>query len=269
MIGRISIAALALLSASTFFTQEKAARGSNINFETMRKDLETMRRILGQDIRGTTRTSGTGNFTMVDELTYFSSEGTSDAAYVPGIGALFTARVNIPLVGPSPADEAKDTKPPSRWDDVRAEVDGKSGHSFRVSTRAYREFDPKAVDAMRDRVLTSLGSFGANIGQLSDDQSIVVVLRSNSYGRVLSTRRAPTAQTGNTNETPPTTAESKGDIEENIVYANTLYGISGNGISGSQTSVMSLSVSLADCKAMHDGAMKIEEFIRRAKVAQY
>lgn len=268
MIGRITIAALALLSASTFFTQEKAGSGSNINYETMRKDLETMRRILAQDIRGSSRTLSSGGNFQLDDLTFYSSEGSSDAAYVAGIGALFTARVNMALVGPSQADEVKDVKPPSRWDDVRAEVDGKEVSVWRV--RLARDFDQKAVDALRDRVVTSLGNFGAKIGQLSDDQSILVVLRSSNSGRYTSTRRAPEALSGGVtiNEAPAADA-AKAELEADLVNARGFTTLSSIGYAVASGSVMSMSVSVADCKAMRDGAMKIEDFMRRAKVAQY
>ena len=222
--------------------QQPREEAAKLDFEAMRRDLETMKRILEREAPGRVPAQGQALF-------YLSSlsavgRGPSEAFYLPGEGALFLLRVSEPVAGPvaQTTPDGGEAKEPTLWEEVRAEVDGRP-LAAKSKGKAY---DAQRVESRKSGILEALAKYGANIGQLSDDQHLTVVVTGEPAG-------------GPLDPTPYRAVGEFAAFETAGIVAAT----------GRDATVMTIRVSRADASAFAAGRIDIAEFRKRAKVGQY
>jgi hypothetical protein len=246
---------LALLAGHAGPARPVAAQKGSINFATMRRDLEVMRRILNRELRGTrdatshdaARTGDQALFWALSDHQGSSWSGSSEAFYVPGDGALFLLRTSLELLPGAEASEEASSKEPTLWDEVREEVERGSSSRLRVGSSRGSQYDAKSVEKLKDDILGALANYGANIGQLGDDQHITVVVRGGGRSRYASL------------DGGYGTSEAKAAIERELPNTSLVMAW------GSEASVMTIRVARADVAAKPD----FETFKHRARIAQY
>jgi len=163
---------LSLLLSSSVLAP--AAQREGVDFATMRRDLEVMRRILDREVLGArfAGAPGAARNEALLALGYAShSRSGSQAFYVPGEGALFLTSVSYPVADSAGGrEEAKEA--PTLWDRVQAEVEGRPSFTG-AKVRAY---DAEAVERLKDEILLALAKYATNIGQLSASDHVTVVV---------------------------------------------------------------------------------------------
>jgi hypothetical protein len=235
-----------------------ASAASDINYADMTRDLEIFRKCLAEQL---SEKPGAPGASDPDRISYLGSSlfGASvDGYYVAGVGAVFVARTDIALIGPTSSGDAKEGKEPSLWDRMQAEVDGNAtpGHSRGWS------YDSAAVEAIKDKVLKVVGDFGSKIGQISNNEKIIVILRSNQDGY-----RVARMKPNNKGElVSEVVTANKGDAP--MVYSGNYNDLASWVTAGGRT-ILTMAAGRGDCAAASDKKLEFEEFKSRVKIAQY
>jgi hypothetical protein len=234
-----------------------ATASGDINYSQMTREIEAFRRLLVERISEKPSPNDTPS-----TIFYAGSllGGNADAYYVAGVGAVFVARTDTVLIGPASAStDNKESGEPSEWDRALAEVDGKS-----VGGRSRDwAFDATAVDNLKNRVLTLMGDFGSKIGQLGEGERVVVVLRSSQDVFRVGRNKG----LSNPNSAPEAVAANpKGDTPA-VAWTNysDLASLAGAG----GRAILTMSALHGDCAAVADKKLGIDDFKKRAKIAQY
>ncbi|HET6202390.1 MAG TPA: hypothetical protein VFI25_06275 [Planctomycetota bacterium] len=236
------------------------------DFPALRRDLEVLKRILERE--GLGRTGDHDGLTAILERDKWGGWGRGgEALYVPGDGALFLFRVGEPLAPDEekPSTDGRGDAEPTLWERVRAEVDGKP----LPEKGAKKPFDAERVEALKTKVLEALAKYGANVGQLRDDENLTVVLRGPSvreggglFGAVRSSSGDPVQ-------------------DARVAYAGALgagqetTNVSPDGsfrvwtVGGGPSTVLVLRISRGDASAFAAGSIDMGALRKRAKIAQY
>jgi hypothetical protein len=182
----------------------------------------------------------------------------AEAYHLAGDGALVLLRTSDP-VAPAPdadrAGEGADAKR-SAWDEMQDEVDGRpTGVKFVRDGR----YDPRKVEALRTRLLDQLAQHGGRVRGLRDDEHVTVVVSGSSPwalrpgSKVEVVARDPSAVAG------------QDARQAAVVMFDALTGQR----SAVGRSVLTIRVSVADCRAFVAGRMNAETFNGRAVIAAY
>jgi hypothetical protein len=159
-----------VLGALLTIPQAQVGNGKR-DYKALKRDLEVMRRILEREARPpAVRDTSLSNMFALGR-----GEALSEAYYVPGQGALFVLRLSSWIDSkPQPAEDEADAPEKSLWNDIRAEVEGRpSRQNVRVDVRYAHALSTSDVET---RVLDALARYAGNIGQLTDDERITVIV---------------------------------------------------------------------------------------------
>ncbi len=235
---------------------QKAAPEKN-DYAGLRRDLEVMRRILEREAF-----SRSGDYVALESLLHgIGSAGRGEAFYIPDDGALFLFRVGHPLVDDAPAPpNGKGDAEPTLWDRVQAEVDGKAI----PEKGAKKAFDPERVEALKSKLLETLAKYGGNVGKISDEEHLTVVVR--SFG-------GPTVYSLNQGHKDADDAAvlyklgqysaAQGDLATTYNYLGRMAG------AGGSSSVLVVRITRADAEAFAAGSIDMGALRKRAKIVQY
>lgn len=260
MIPRFVIipAVILLASAGTAVVrtapQQPAAQDNNA--AVMSKNVEVMRRILDREIREGKATRETTSF-------IWAGGGNSEAWYVPGNGFLYVGSVNMALVGPSKEEAAEEKKESSLWDEVQAEVDGRAEFRGGMRVRTASRFDEKAVNALKERVLRAIGTYGTRIQLLEPDALITVVLRGASPVSIVRTADGRNPNENTSASDSKDTAMPPAEMAEAELAMFTLDSAFSGG------SVMTFVAKASDCREYSGVPAKYDEFASKVKIASY
>lgn len=255
---RIALVPAALLLAlpAAALVPQKGSRAPAVDYAEMRKDLETMRRILEQEMFDRASAQAYNLLVYAHGAAGGGGAG-SDAYYVAGDGALFVLKTSSSLAPAEKQSEDTPTEEPSRWDSVRADVEGRSYRgAVRVHRRAAAEYDAASVEALKDRLLKALSTYSAKIGQLADSDAITVIVRGGGVGRFGSGSILQRVRPG-----------VAADPDAKDIAAAELDVWSG-GVGGGE-SVLTIRVSRADAAAAAAGSLEFGAFKSRARISQY
>ncbi len=98
------------------------------------------------------------------------------ALYLEGFGALFTVKVNVPLLGSAPAEKKEPEKRESEWEDTRRELRGLPAAGA-AETRGTPpvEYDAAQVEALKKELLRTLKN-ASNIRNLKPNDFVAVTV---------------------------------------------------------------------------------------------
>ncbi|MBI3820025.1 MAG: hypothetical protein HY286_15115 [Planctomycetes bacterium] len=234
--------------------QEPAAQGSGTRDDVMRRDVETMRRVLDRELA-----SERQDKQKASKRIYYSlaSASNSEAYHVPGNGFIYIAHVDAVLAGSAKDDKnEKDgaKKEPSLWDEVRAEVDGQVSLG---RVKATYHFDPKQADDVKERAIRAMGKYAANMTQLKYNELVTLILKGGS-GRMVALR-AKDAPDKNI-------ADSEKDAAEDVALMSDSIAFAFDG--GGSPTTMTLSATRGDCAAFGEGKLNYESFASKVNVSQ-
>jgi len=116
------------------------------------------------------------------------SVGHSQGFHMPGLGAVFSLEVTLPVVEVEPPREKDldDQQSYDAWREMEQEVRGgkptTTGYSsllfaVRDANEKHYAIDEKAIEVVRDAVITTVARHGKRIEALARDETIVVALR--------------------------------------------------------------------------------------------
>ncbi|MFN0204943.1 MAG: hypothetical protein ACKVS6_01360 [Planctomycetota bacterium] len=259
MIPKYTILAVALLAGAVGASRFHAVPVDDINYETMSKDVETMRRVLDKELRN----AKAGSRKSADVL-YFDGAG-SDAYYVGGGGFVYIGSVDAVFVASPKKDEPeKEAKEHTLWEEVQAEMDGRvtlGSGSSRGMVYRNAKYDPKVADDYQERAIRTMGKYASKIGQLKDSDKITIILRGSSARVLTTTVRANNSDDNNKDK------EMKEDMPELAanLFASSVYAVN----AGAVGTVMTLSASVEDCAAFAAGKTDFDAFASKVKVSRY
>lgn len=250
------------------------------NNELLRKDVETMRRVLDREIGGDrARGSRSANVLFLS--------GSSSAYYAPGNGFIYIGSVNAVLAGANASEAAKEKpKDPSLWDDVRAEVDGRP-----VSRRGGKtvKFDAQRADEIKERAIKALGKYAVNMAQMKESDMLTLILKgSPGFGfdsLLVNDRLARIDEFNNHSDSKngsdekaaddekdkaPKKPDSDADAEEMTQNHDNGFTYITSPFDGSAASTqMTLTAKRADCVAFSEGKLDYNSFAAKVQVGQF
>jgi hypothetical protein len=218
--------------------------------EDLRKDVEVMRRVLVREGLAAPGTATSVNSVDGNRLLWVALDGTapgrssSEAYVVPGDGVTFVLRTSDPVAPGRGAAAASDlSKEPSAWDEAVAEVEGHTPlrlfkHRGMVAGERY---DEAKVEALRARLVEQLAKFGGRLRGLGSGDHLTVIVTGSSGPGFTALADAKAAQ-------------------------GTYHVLSGG---SEQPTVLTVRVTVEDCRAFAAGTLSLEQFRGRAVLSAY
>lgn len=163
-----------------------AARHAAPDMDTLRTDLEVMRRIVLKRVLDTEQT-GAGGLATLDRLFATADRrSSSEVVYVHGDGALLRLTVPYAVAGDTqPTASADRGAQRTLWEDVLDDVEGRP----REAPTEQNVFDEDRVAQLEARLVETLTLYGGRIRGLRDADHVTVVVCGRPDGRVTSTRK--------------------------------------------------------------------------------
>jgi len=197
------------------------------------------------------------------------SGGAPQNLYIEGTGAILFLNVNYPLMPPpaKDADSAKKEKTTDEWEQARNEIDrpGPPGHAAYPFAHALERYnavvsgEPAVVDYDADKVedlksgLISALKNAAHIRQLKPDETVTVVVMGAGAGVTKKTA-------GATYPAGPGVAK-----RERVVVTK----FAGGGAQENAPAKLVIRARKADCEALRNGHLSLDEFRKKAAVMLY
>lgn len=169
-------------------------------------DLRIMGRVLERAVRPAAGREQPVGFRM--GIPMWVSGGTEGvrAAYLEGFGALFTLKVDMPLVPPRSKTATVTTNPAaSDWDAARREVQGEPGDPGASDVPV--AYDARLMDQLRERLVAALRQ-ATNLRHLAAGEVVAVVAEGPAADAVDSGAAAAEGQAG----TGPSSVAAGGDV---------------------------------------------------------
>ncbi len=200
----IAIVLASTLSMGSVAPAQDAVRAVE-NPERTAEDIEVMRRLLVKEIGSVIDADTTSNAQGYTVLHFYSSSVGSRTAvthsrgyHVPGLGAVFSLDLSLPLseVEVVPEDEEDEPRADDEWEDTRREVLGGRGgssgpHEYigsgalgqlkKMRAKNY-EIDPDEIDDVVDSVVKTVARHGSRIRGLARGDVITVAMYVTSSG---------------------------------------------------------------------------------------
>lgn len=242
-----------------------------IDYDSMLRDLETMRRILNK--QAFPRNQHPFVDFGEDAQAGGASGRVSEAYYLPGAGALFLANVELCLAPPKEAPSAETTASPTLWEKVRAEVEGRatatgagSGLDLLFTNQGRgATYQASLVDPLKQAIVQTLVEYGSNLAQIPAEEYLTVLVRG-------SPRRGFSGDIYYSGGL----LSQYGYAAEREAVAGTVTDAGGNPIEGailtteaSRHSVLSVRIAMRDVRALAGKKDQPEGLPKAAQIAQY
>lgn len=231
-----------------------------------REDLAVMARLLGKaatSVSEASRNTAMGiTLSMLGEVNGLARQ---QPLYVEGFGAIFTLRVQFPLVEPPRKDEEKAPKDndasKETWEEARRELYGGrqgrtavmvgTGPNWAASSEP-TPYSAETVDRLKKALIETL-KHASNIRNLkSEDQIVVAVIGNGGSGSGRAVNVATASSSGTTRTRAVTLNRGGGSAND-----------------GSRTSTLTLRVRKSDVDAFAKGRLTLDEFTRKTALASY
>ena len=208
------------------------------NYEVLFKELEIMRRILVREALGQKE----GESTLFRQTV--RSFYPRNAFYLPGEGAVFLLHVDH-AVAPAWDSPPARSKSPTLWDEVQAELEGRSLGS---PTNSEGSYDDERVEALKRALIKVLTTYARHLTQLHHNDHLSVVV-------------------SGTDEAVVQMSLSSSPLVPRLTSTGLAFRSQAPSVRGSTTLVVR--VSLSDLERFRKGPKALDQISERALFAQY
>jgi hypothetical protein len=193
-------------NAGVFGWAAPALRGANVlvvkstgtNAEDyLEEDLRVMAHVLDNTVAGQSGSSG-GSGNAMGISVFFPTDGTSaTAVYLEGYGALFTLRVNFPLMTVKKGSEEGKQKETgdSAWEEARRQLYGQPESELNAGENHGETYSQEKVDRLKKKLIEALRN-ARNIRGLKPEDYVTVCVLGSANPAVIGTRRVVMGQRG-------------------------------------------------------------------------
>jgi hypothetical protein len=237
------------------------------NLAEWREDLAVMARLLNKAATSVSESShNTAMGITLSVLGDVNGSTRQQPLYVDGFGAIFTLRVQFPLVEPPKKDEEKapkdDDASREAWEEARREIyGGRQGRAVMTTTgmgmswasgREPAPYSAETVERLKKALLETL-KHASNIRNLKPEDQIVVAVIGN----------------GGSENSRSVKVAAVGSASSPRARAVTLNRGGGGSNDSTRTSTLTLRVRKSDADAFAKGKLTLDEFTRKAALTSY
>jgi hypothetical protein len=230
---------------------------------TIMEDMTVMSRILDNSLRQAGTFSGR-SYPGRSARIYFDHETATEGIYLDGYGALFTTKVDIPLLPPHEVqtqEVIEDLDPV--WEKAKREIytPQEDARRSRRTTREHQQYDPEEVEDLK-RTLTRALKHASNIRKLKPTDWVILTVIGESdqpLGRIFGVL--------------PTQQGQRIVIKDNDKVVKTYeyeLNLPGSNVSGASSStVLTLRVKKSHIDAFAENKLALEQFKQQVQIFIY